>query len=65
MVAEAVGAAIERLSSCRCSGGCPSCIGVDFLGPGETRAVPSAIDGSEVKGRSLALLEALSAKTRS
>jgi len=64
MIGPAVEAAIERLSTCGCSGGCPSCIGVDFLGPGETRAVPSAIDGSEVKSRALALLRALSAETR-
>jgi len=59
-----VAAAIERLASCGCSGGCPSCVGVDFLGPGETGAVPSAIDGAEVKGRSMSLLKALSAERR-
>ncbi len=59
IIREAALASIERLSGCGCSGGCPSCIGVDFLGPGETGAVPSAIDGSAVKRRVLGLLEAL------
>jgi DEAD/DEAH box helicase domain-containing protein len=56
-----VAAAIERLSSCGCSSGCPSCVGVDFLGPGETGGIPSMIDGKAVKARARALLRALSA----
>jgi DEAD/DEAH box helicase domain-containing protein len=64
-LAPSVSAARERLGSCPCGGGCPSCIGVDFadaLGDGPA-SLPgpfrSAMDGSEVKARVLGLLEAL------
>jgi DEAD/DEAH box helicase domain-containing protein len=62
LLSESVSAATERLKGCSCSGGCPSCIGVDFAdsrsgGPGPF----SALDGSVVKKRALGLLEALAA----
>ncbi len=55
LLGKAVAAARERLAACSCSGGCPSCIGVDFA----DRA--SMVDGSLVKERVLALFGAMEA----
>jgi DEAD/DEAH box helicase domain-containing protein len=60
MLATSVSAARERLSTCPCGGGCPSCIGVDFADAGVPGPGPSsALDGSEVKARVLDLFGAL------
>jgi DEAD/DEAH box helicase domain-containing protein len=52
LLAPSVSAASERLRSCPCGGGCPSCIGVDLAGPGNA-------DGRGVKQRVLDLLGAM------
>jgi DEAD/DEAH box helicase domain-containing protein len=64
VICETVDAAIERLQSCSCSSGCPSCIGVDFVAPGDTKALPSVLDGKLVKARSLDVLAAISKQGR-
>jgi DEAD/DEAH box helicase domain-containing protein len=57
---QSVSAASERLSSCSCAGGCPSCIGVDFADAGKGGPGPvSIVDGNKVKSRVLDLLAAL------
>jgi len=62
LLQRSVSAARERLASCSCSGGCPSCIGVDFADSGSIASGPvSILDGREVKSRVLALLGALGA----
>jgi len=58
----AVSAARERLTACPCTGGCPSCIGVDFAEGGKGGPGPvSVLDGAEVKLMVLSLLDALGA----
>ena len=52
-------AALERLGSCPCSGGCPSCVGVDFAEPAAGAPPLSMIDGRAVKSGTLDLLRAL------
>ncbi len=60
LLAATVPAARERLVSCPCGGGCPSCIGVDFADSGGGGQGPaSALEGAEVKSRILKLLGAL------
>jgi DEAD/DEAH box helicase domain-containing protein len=59
VVYDTISAAAERLKRCACSGGCPSCIGVDFAAHGETAAPPSAVDGAVVKARIFDVLSAL------
>jgi DEAD/DEAH box helicase domain-containing protein len=61
LLSQAVSAARERLLSCPCSGGCPSCIGVDFADSGKGGPV-SVLDGAAVKSRVLELLEAVGAR---
>jgi DEAD/DEAH box helicase domain-containing protein len=62
LLSKAVKAAKERLSSCPCSSGCPSCIGVDFSDSGATGLGPfSVVDGKKVKSLAFSLLEALGA----
>ena len=51
LLTPSVSAAQERLVSCPCEGGCPSCIGVDSAEPG-------GADAREVKARVLGLLGA-------
>jgi len=51
LLAPSVSAARERLLSCPCEGGCPSCIGVDSAEPG-------GADAGEIKSRVLDLLGA-------
>ena len=51
--------ALERLGSCPCSGGCPSCVGVDFAEPAAGAPPLSMIDGRAVKSGTLDLLRAL------
>jgi DEAD/DEAH box helicase domain-containing protein len=57
-LARVVHAARERLESCPCQGGCPSCVGVDFADAPGARS-SSMIDGREVKQGALGLLRAL------
>jgi DEAD/DEAH box helicase domain-containing protein len=60
LLSSTVSAARERLASCPCAGGCPSCIGVDFADSGgKNLGLTSAGDGSTVKARVLDLLGAL------
>jgi DEAD/DEAH box helicase domain-containing protein len=54
-----VRAARERLESCPCATGCPSCVGVDFADIPGARAPRSMIDGREVKAGAIGLLRAL------
>jgi DEAD/DEAH box helicase domain-containing protein len=61
LLPKALRAARERLSSCSCGGGCPSCIGVDFADAGPKGQIASILDGREVKSRVLDLLDALGA----
>ena len=60
LLSSTVPAARERLVSCSCGGGCPSCIGVDFADSGGVGQGPSsALEGAEVKARVLKLLGVL------
>jgi DEAD/DEAH box helicase domain-containing protein len=60
LLSPSVSAARERLGSCTCIGGCPSCIGVDFADAGKGGPGPASIlDGSEVKALVLGLLGVL------
>lgn len=60
LLTSSVSAARERLGSCACIGGCPSCVGVDFADAGKGGQGPASIlDGSEVKALALGLLGAL------
>jgi len=62
LLSEVVSGARERLTACPCSGGCPSCIGVDFADSGLGGPGPfSVLDGTDVKRRVLGLLEVLGA----
>ncbi len=59
-----ISAARERLTSCPCSSGCPSCIGVDYSDAAPGKAIDrSPIDGAAIKRSSAALLAALEAGT--
>jgi len=60
MLSRSVGAARERVGSCSCAGGCPSCIGVDFSdAQGESPGPASVIDGAAVKKYVVDLLRSL------
>ena len=58
-----IAAARERLASCRCASGCPSCIGVDHdeAAAGRRGTAPQSGYGARLKASSIELLAALEA----
>jgi len=63
LLPKTIAAARERLASCRCASGCPSCIGVgqDEAGPARRRGARPGRGAAAVKASAIALLAALEA----